>query len=361
VQATLVQAANTPEKDEPVLSREEFALGDELRLGVIGAGGMGRGHVAAIKANDGISLAAVADTNPEAVSAAIEGTEAAGFADYSEMVEQVELDGLVAIVPHHLHRVVVDKACEVGLPLLKEKPLARNMEEAVKFVEMTEQAGITFMLATQRRFIESYARLKEIAGNLGDIFLARGQYVFRWSRDFAWRGQWETAGGGALHDMGYHTVDMLIWYLGMPEWVQTEWSAAAFSQWDYETDDTAITMFGYKSGTIGYLLTTWATSPSEETFFLHGTEGVAVADRKGIRHTDLSDSLIEEIPVGGAGGGGLHNQMAHFAHCIRTGEEPLTAARTNLQNMAFIEAAYRSAAEQRRIEPASYLPGPADA
>ena len=231
-----------------------------------------------------------------------------------------------------------------------------RMTEAVEFVEMAEQAGIPFMLATQRRFIPSYARLKEIADNLGDVFLARGQYVFRWNRDFAWRGQWETAGGGALHDMGYHTVDMLIWYLGMPDWVSTEWSSRAFDQWDYSTDDTAITMFGYNSGTIGYLLTTWATSPSEEAFFLHGKRGVAVADRSGIRHTDLADNVVEDIPASGEGDGGLHAQMAHFAHCIRTGEQPLTAARTNLENMAFIEAAYRSAAEEARVLPKDYLP-----
>lgn len=331
-------------------------MSDDLRLGVIGVGGMGRGHVGAIQAIEGVTLAAVADTNREALDAVTDGTEIPAFADYNEMIDQVALDGLVTIVPHHLHRGVVEKACEAGLPLLKEKPLARNMTEAVEFVRMAEQAGIPFMLATQRRFIPSYARLKEISENLGDIFLARGQYVFRWSRDFAWRGQWETAGGGALHDMGYHTVDMLIWYLGMPDWVSTEWSSRAFDQWEYSTDDTAITMFGYNSGTIGYLLTTWATSPSEEAFFLHGTQGVAVADRSGIRHTDLADNVVEEIPTSGEGGGGLHAQMAHFAHCIRTGEQPLTAARTNLENMAFIEAAYRSAAEEARVSPKDYLP-----
>ncbi len=331
-------------------------MSNDLRLGVIGVGGMGRGHVAAIQATEGVTLAAVADTNRDALDAVTDETPVPAFADYNEMIDEVELDGLVAILPHHLHRGVVERACERGLPLLKEKPLARNMVEANEFVQMAEDARIPFMLATQRRFTESYARLKEIVDALGDVFLARGQYVFRWSRDFAWRGQWETAGGGALHDMGYHTVDMLIWYLGLPDWVCTEWTNRAFDEWDYSTDDTAITMFGYKSGAIGYLLTTWATSPSEEAFLLHGTRGVAVADRNGIRHTDLSDNVVEEIPLGGDWGAALRNQLTHFAHCVRTGEQPLTAARTNLENMAFIEAAYRSAAEESRVDPRDYLP-----
>ncbi len=326
-----------------------------LRLGIVGVGGMGGGHVAAVKATDGVELVAACDTNQEALDKAVADTDAAAFSDYEEMIDEVALDGLIAILPHQLHAGVVEKACDAGLALLKEKPLARNMAEAQHFVESAEQAGIIFMLATQRRYNPTYAGLKDIAGQLGHIFLVRGQYVFRWSADFRWRGKWETAGGGALHDMGYHTVDMLNWYLGLPDWVASEWSSSAFPDREYSTDDTAITMFGYETGTIGYLLTTWATSPSEETFYLHGTEGWAVADQSGIKHCDTDGNVISEIPTGDDPNLALRNQVAHFAECIRETQEPLTSGKTNLQNMAFIEAAYRSAAEEVRLNPKTFL------
>ncbi len=328
---------------------------EALRLGIVGVGGMGSGHVAAAKATDGVELVAACDTNQEALDKAVADIDAAAFSDYEEMIDEVALDGLLAILPHHLHAGVVEKACDAGLPLLKEKPLARNMAEAQHFVESAEQAGIIFMLATQRRYNPTYAGLKDIAGQLGHIFLVRGQYVFRWSADFGWRGKWETAGGGALHDMGYHTVDMLNWYIGLPDWVASEWSSGAFPDREYATDDTAITMFGYESGTIGYLLTTWATSPSEERFYLHGTEGWAVADQNGIRHCDTDGNVITEMPTEQDGLLPMRNQVAHFAECIRENHEPLTSGKTNLQNMAFIEAAYRSAAEEARLSPKAFL------
>jgi predicted dehydrogenase len=326
-----------------------------LRLGVIGVGGMGASHVAAIKATEGLELVAAADTNTEALERAVAHTEALAFADYTQMLDEVEMDGLVAILPHHLHADVVARACQLGLPLLKEKPLARNMAEARQFVQAADDAGIILMLATQRRYTPAYASLKDIAASLGHIFLARGQYVFRWGRDFAWRGQWETAGGGALHDMGYHTIDMLNWYLGLPDWVSAEWSAAAFPQREYKTDDTAVTMFGYDSGTMGYLLTTWATGPPEEAFYLHGTEGWARADRSGITHCDVEGNVISDTPAEADTGVAMRNQVAHFADCIRHNREPLSSARVNLLNMAFIEAAYRSAAEEARLDPRTFL------
>jgi len=327
-----------------------------LRLGVVGVGGMGAAHVAAIRATEGLELVAAADTNSEALDRTVADTHALAFADYAQMLDEVEMDGLVAILPHHLHADIVERACRLGLPLLKEKTLARNMAEAQQFVRAAEDAGIILMLATQRRYTPAYAELKSIAACLGHIFLARGQYVFRWGADFRWRGQWETAGGGALHDMGYHTIDMLNWYLGLPDWVSAEWSADAFPQYDYQTDDTAVTMFGYGGGTIGYLLTTWATGPAEEAFYLHGTQGCAVADRSGIRHCDVEGNVISEIPAEADWTPAMRNQVSHFAECIREHREPLTSARVNLQNMAFIEAAYRSAAEEARLDPRTFLP-----
>ena len=329
---------------------------EPLRFGIIGTGGMGAGHLAAVQATHGMTLAAVCDTDSEALHKATSDIEAPGFHDFEEMIAQVPMDGLIAALPHHLHRDVVTAACKARIPLLKEKPLARNMTEALEFVEMAEDAGTLFMLATQRRYNSAYARMKQISEQLGHIFLARGQYCFRWSRDFAWRGQWETAGGGALHDMGYHTVDMLNWYLGLPDWVDAEWRSSGFPAMDYDTDDTAVTMFGYDSGAIGYLLTTWATTPAEETFYLHGTDGVARADQTGIVHMDTTGSVVSQEPGEGSSGIALRNQVAHFAQCIRTGAAPLTSARANLPNMAFIEAAYRSAAEETRVSPRDFLP-----
>ena len=135
-----------------------------------------------------------------------------------------------------------------------------------------------------------------------------------------------------------------------------EWSSNAFPDWEYETDDTAITMFGYDSGTIGYLLTTWATKPSEEAFLLHGTEGWAVADRTGITHCDTEGNVIAQMPAEDDTLVAMCNQVEHFAECIREGKEPLTSGRKNLVNMAFIEAAYRSAAEEARLCPRDFLP-----
>jgi predicted dehydrogenase len=60
--------------------------------------------------------------------------------------------------------------------------------------------------------------------------------------------------GGCIIDMGYHLVDMLLWYFGMPDRVLAQHSASARPEQDYDAEDTATITFGYGSGLFGTAL-----------------------------------------------------------------------------------------------------------
>ncbi|WP_414731860.1 Gfo/Idh/MocA family oxidoreductase [Agrobacterium pusense] len=69
------------------------------------------------------------------------------------------------------------------------------------------------------------------------------------SMDEGWRAKRDIAGGGALIDMGYHLIDLVIWFLGMPEIVMARTSGSAKPDQKYDVEDTAHLLLAYEPTT----------------------------------------------------------------------------------------------------------------
>ena len=71
------------------------------------------------------------------------------------------LDGLILALPHHCYEETWDDLLAFGCPMLKEKPLGRNIKEAQSFVGKAKDQGCAIQTAIQRRQHPSYIRLAE--------------------------------------------------------------------------------------------------------------------------------------------------------------------------------------------------------
>ncbi|KAB2854082.1 MAG: Gfo/Idh/MocA family oxidoreductase, partial [Bauldia sp.] len=123
----------------------------QVRIAVIGAGLIGRTHVAVLRSADpDFTLAAVADPSP----AAAEEARALGYPIYAEVEEMLareKPDGVVVAVPNQLH-VEVGLACVARrIPIVVEKPVADSVAEALHLVEAGEQAGVPILVGHHRR------------------------------------------------------------------------------------------------------------------------------------------------------------------------------------------------------------------
>jgi predicted dehydrogenase len=323
-----------------------------MKIGIVGIGGHGAGHLQAIVEGSGMELAGVCDQNETLVQNARQQHLVPGFTDWRRFIEETEMDGLIACLPHDLYDELLAAACEKKIHVLKEKPLARNLAEAKRFVQYADQAGVTLMVGTQRRFNPAFYTMNERKALMGHLFLARAHYIFCWQPDFAWRGQKARAGGGAMLDMGYHPVDQLTWQMGLPAEVYAMQSKEARpnTPFPYDTDDTGILVCRYDNGAIGYIFMSWVTSPFEESFYLHGSEGVMSARWNELTILKPNGVPIEELTWESSGYDALRLQVEYFASCVKTGQEPSTSARANLANMRLLEAAYLSAEQRQPIQ-----------
>lgn len=241
-----------------VLGKGYLAPSDHLTKGVIGVGGMGRGHFAYA----GTKVVAICDVDQvhlkEAAAMLQSGVKT--FADYRELISLPEVDIVHIATPPHWHGIMAVDAARAGKDIWCEKPMTRTIGEGKKVVEAVQQHGRMFRLNTWFRFdanfygvggtVKPIKKLVE-SGLLGwPLKVTVGSHTgFDWK--FYWvgktnleplkppahldydmwlgpalykpyhphrvhqtfRGYWDYD-GGSLGDMGQHYMDPIQYFLG---------------------------------------------------------------------------------------------------------------------------------------------------
>jgi len=122
--------------------------------------------------------------------------------------------------PNHVHAEPSIAALEAGVPVLCEKPLAPTLDEAAAMRDAAADADVPAGTAFNYRFIPAIRYAKGLIedGELGEIRQVRGRYLQDWLVDpeapWAWRMDADTAGSGALGDLGAHTLDLADFLVG---------------------------------------------------------------------------------------------------------------------------------------------------
>ena len=188
-----------------------------VRLGLVGLGKQGQEHFDASKNCKKARIVACCDTSEDKRELfKTSFPDIPCYGDLEDLLRVGELDGLVLALPHHVYSECLDKIKNWGKPVLKEKPLARNLSEAFAFLEPAGGKGGNLRTGIQRRKHPTYARLKEEICHKDiralELVLHLGFDPLKEPLD--WRGDQKKVGGGALLDSGYHMIDLAIFLIG---------------------------------------------------------------------------------------------------------------------------------------------------
>lgn len=171
---------------------------------------------------DKAQVVAVADVVPEKAEKIAKGFGAKVYNDAMSLINEADVDIVDVCLPTFLHAEHTVAACERGLHVLCEKPMAVSLEEADAMIEAAEKAGVKLMVAQVVRFWPEYNKMYELIqeGSLGKPLFATG-CRFSQTPMYSWN-HWlldpKLSGGGAL-DMHIHDVDYVTWLFGDPEQV----------------------------------------------------------------------------------------------------------------------------------------------
>jgi predicted dehydrogenase len=334
--------------------------GDKLRVGLLGVGAIAQVvHLPVLSQLDDVELTLVCDSDrPRAQAIAARFGIPHVFANDDDVFRSDLVDALVICTPSYLHENQAIAALETGRHVLVERPLSMTPEGAQRTIDVATRTGRTLMIAMNNRYRPDTLALRPFArgGELGHIFLTRGAWLNRKMRVVrpTWRHRKQTAGGGALMDLGVQILDFCLWVLDFPE------IASVFTHLHFpggmEVEDTAAIVLRLKNGAGISLTVSWSLVAERDRHYVRllGTRGSGAISPLAVFKEIETGQIIDVTPTVSPGRENLYTasyraELTHFVSAALGGEaEPLP--HEQVQIMKVVELAYRSALEKRELE-----------
>lgn len=193
---------------------EASAKVQQVRWGILGAGGIAKRFAASLKTVEGAELAAVSGRSAEKLAAfapaRVYADGADGSAAHRELLADPEVDAIYLALPHAMHRAWAVAALEAGKPVLCEKPATISADDAKAIAGVARRTGTLFVEAMKCRFVPLHARIRALidSGELGSVqrvecvqHVDYGTGNLRYLED--------SVGGGALLDLGCYPMSWI--------------------------------------------------------------------------------------------------------------------------------------------------------
>ncbi len=221
------------QKEEEILNRfKEADAGDikidlsrKLKVGIIGTGWIADAHIASYKNMPDVEIVAGADLVPGKAKAFFEkhGVEnVRTYESHTALLEAEALDAVSVCTYNATHAQCAIAALEKGVNVLLEKPMCVTLEEAAEICRAEKKSGKVLSIGFQPRFDENMKMIKKIvdSGELGQIYYIqtgggrRRGIPTPFGTSFIEK---DTAGIGALGDIGCYSLDMVLNAIGYPK------------------------------------------------------------------------------------------------------------------------------------------------
>jgi predicted dehydrogenase len=332
-----------------------------MKVAIIGCGWAGIRHARAF-AECGAELAWAVDTNGERAEQVRRIQSGARITDdYREAIADAHLAAADICLPHDLHAPVSIDCLAAGKHVLVEKPIAATLEEAESMIETAQSAGRVLMVAENEVYSPLYRKVRDLVseGLIGKpalVQLTRGAYATEdYKRNRPWFLDAKRAAGGMMMSGGIHDIEKLRMIIGEITAVQALMAPRRCPEMG--ADDTAIAVLRFENGAVGTMIQSNSyknaiTATGEEIHQLRidgelgsieaaGTHGgkIRIFSEKGAVKPEgvhLETEII--VPPEDT----FRVEIAHFLHCLESGQTPLTAGAKMRRSLEIILGAYRS-------------------
>src|SRR5215210_5315486 len=299
-----------------------------MRVGVVGAGFMGGVHLNAYAGIPEVEVVGVADARIEAAMTGAKMVGARPYASYEELVAAEGVEVVDVCLPTAFHRELAVRAAGEGRHVILEKPIARTMEDAQEILEAFSGDGPRLFVGHVVRFFPEYVEIKEKidAGELGTVGVVRtsrrSPFLFGWND---WYADWRLS-GGVLVDLVIHDFDFLRGALGEVERVY----ARGMLGREYNRLDYVLVTLRFESGPIAHVEGHWGyPGPFNYSIEVAGSDALLTVDSTEPASLEMvgEPAAPGEVPDLASGKSPYEVELAHFVHCIESGEEAVVRPR----------------------------------
>jgi len=298
---------------------------DTLRFGIIGVGMQGSGLLATAITLPGVECVAAADLydGRHTLATEIVGKKIHTTRKYQELLDNKEIDCIIAAVPDHWHKQVVVDAVNAGKDIYCEKPMSHSPADGIAMVNAYKKTGRVVQIGSQRVSSVVCAKAKELLaqGIIGDLNLVEGSLgrndpcgaweyppptdasptTIDWD---TWQGTvpkrafdakifarwrcWKEYGTGLAGDLLVHLVSGMNFMLGWNEPPSRVMSMGGILRWPdgRNMPDVHATLFEYGKYPVYLRLNAGCESP--EVYRFQGSKGVLEVTEYGITYSPQS-------------------------------------------------------------------------
>jgi len=290
----------------------------KFKWGIIGTGGIANAFAHDIELIDDHKIIAVGSrtkTNAEKFSSIFPGCKA--HHSYLECIKNPDVDGIYIATPHNSHHEYSILALDNNKPVLCEKPIAINFNEAEKMILKANQKNLLIMDAMWTRYLPHILLLKRLLkekkiGAVKTLFVDHGQNLSNNLNPRLWD---PNLGGGALLDLGIYVVSFAHLILGIPNTISSETMKN-----NDGIDLTTSIIFNYDDSQAIMNATMINNTPCEA--IISGTKGYIKVYGRFYAPTKMKlrlNSGEEKIFKNHYKGHGLREQAIEFARCKNSG------------------------------------------
>ncbi|MDE7361279.1 MAG: Gfo/Idh/MocA family oxidoreductase [Oscillospiraceae bacterium] len=338
---------------------------DKIRLGIIGVGNMGSGHLRNVAEGKcpNVEVTAVADINPEKLDNALKICPSVRCFDSAEkMLDSGLVDAALIAVPHYDHPVYAIECFKRGIHVLTEKPAGVTARSVREMNEAAERSGVKFAIMFNQRTDPLYRRAREIvsSGALGQtkrlVWIITNWYRTQSYYDSgSWRATWNGEGGGVLLNQAPHNLDLWQWIFGIPKRVRAFCAEGKYHNIHVEDD---VTIYGeYENGATAVFISSTGEAPGTNRLEITGDMGKLVLENEKLKWWRLKtserefcftekngfawpESDYEEFSEKSPEGHPII--LENFAEAILNGAELIADGREGLNSLSISNAAYLS-------------------
>jgi predicted dehydrogenase len=324
-----------------------------LRVGIVGAGHIGRVQARHWARVAGARVVAVADQKREKAERLASTAGATAYDNAAAMLASDDIDVVIVCVPNYVHASITAKALHAGKHVLVEKPMALTPDECESMIAAAKAADRKLTVGHVTRFFPEYANAKRLVeqGAVGAPAAIRTRRVSayppaEWFADPA-------RSGGILVDLVVHDLDWLLWCFGP---ITRVYAHNLTSKGITGLDYTLLTL-RHASGAVAHVEGMWGCPTGFGTAFeIAGDGGLLTHDSR--RTPSLTKALRDNGgPANTATLGPLaadddpyFRQAAAFAASIREGTPVPVPPEEACQAVAVARAARRSAETGKAVE-----------
>ncbi len=318
-----------------------------MKTVIIGLGVIGKVHYEVLSSSE-YNVVAICDVD-EKVKAQVSGVKF--YTDYKLMIEEVKPDVVHICTPHYLHKEMVLYCLERDINVVCEKPLCIKKDDIQEILTAEKKSKAKLGICFQNRFLERNAYVKEY---LQDKKVVSAIATLAWNRgkeyyaQASWRGTKNEEGGGVLINQAIHTIDLLVYLLGMPDYVTASVSNLSLKG-VIEVEDSAIVLC---TGKVNFSV--FATNANNvylpvDVLIKTETETIRLLDDK----MEINGKPVEFASKKALGkecyGSGHGTFIKEFYNAIKTGEKFLIDGQEGSKALKIVLSAYESNGNKIKI------------